>query len=415
MPKITRRVVDALEPRTQAYAVWDETLPGFGIRVYPGGGKTYVVQYRNADGLTRRLTIGRGDVLSPDEARKLALKQLGAVAGGADPAADRKRIRAGKTVGEVCDWYLEEAGAGRLLGRSRRPIKPSTLQNDRARVEHHIRPLLGGRPIRTLTLGDVERMQAQIAAGYTKAARKRAGRGATTRGGEGVAGRTVATLRTILGHAKRWELIDRNPALGVRQIASRKNTRRLSGEEIGALAAAIREAERLGESPVALAAVTLMLLTGFRRNEALSLQYAWLEGDGVRFPDTKTGPQTRPLGRAARALIEAQRRREGQVFVFPSDRADTHFVAADKTIARLCSLAGVPRITLHTLRHTFASVAAEAGYSELTIAGLLGHASQGVTQRYVHLDKALVGAANDVSSHLLRLMLGEPVKVSRAA
>jgi integrase len=209
----------------------------------------------------------------------------------------------------------------------------------------------------------------------------------------------------VLGHAHRWELIDRNPALGVRQIASQKRTRRLSEEEISRLGAAIREAEKLGEAPVGLAAITLMLLTGFRRSEALGLRIDWVAAGCVEFPDTKTGPQRRPIGRAARALIDSQRRSSGQVFVFPSERADTHFIAADKTIARVCYLAGLEKVTLHTLRHTFASVAADLGYSELTIAGLLGHAKLGVTQRYVHLDKALVSAADEVSAHMLNVLL----------
>ncbi|MGA0599260.1 tyrosine-type recombinase/integrase [Caulobacter sp. KR2-114] len=83
-------------------------------------------------------------------------------------------------------------------------------------------------------------------------------------------------------------------------------------------------------------------------------------------------------------------------------------IAADTTIARLCHLAGFRDVTLHTLRHTFASVAADMGYSELTIAGLLGHAALGVAQRYVHLDKALVVAADDVSGHILGLLLKIP-------
>lgn len=405
MPKITKRAVDALTPDEKGdYVLWDDELRGFGVRVRGSGSKTYLVQYRNEAGQSRRLVLGRHGTLAPEQARKLALQQLGTIAGGGDPAEDRKRVRAGKTVGELCDWYLEEAGLGRLLGRSRRPIKPSTLRNDRTRIEQHIRPLLGSRAVKTLTLGDIERMQAQIANGSTKAAKKRTGRGGNTKGGEGVAGRTVATLRTVLGHARRWELIDRNPALGVRQIASRKKTRRLSLEEIGALGAAMKRAEQLGESPVALASVMLMLMTGFRRGEALGLRFAWVEPGCVCFPDTKTGPQTRPIGKAAAALIQSQRRLEDQIFVFPSDRADTHFVAADKTIRRLCSLARIEGVTLHTLRHTFASVAAELGYSELTIAGLLGHASMGVTQRYVHLDKALVIAASEVSGEILKLL-----------
>jgi len=415
MARLTRPLVESLKPEGgKDRVVWDADLKGFGLRVGPNS-KTYLIQYRNAEGSSRRLAIGKHPILSPDQARKLALKKLGAVAGGDDPVEDKRRIRAGRTVAQICDWYLEEAEAGRLLGRSRKPLKASTLKNDRARIEQHIKPLLGSRSLRTLTLGDIERMQAEIAQGSTRAAKRRKGRGASAKGGEGVAGRTVATLRAILGHARRWELIDRNPALGVRQIASKKRTRRLSEEEISALGAAIREAQRLGENPVGLAAVTLMLMTGLRRGEALGLRYEWLAERAAHLPDTKTGPQTRALGRAAMALVESQKRNERQAFVFPSDRAETYFIAADKTIARLCHLAGLKDVTLHTLRHTFASVAADLGYSELTIAGLLGHASLGVTQRYVHLDKALVVAADEVSAHMVELLLRPSVKRPLAA
>jgi len=198
-------------------------------------------------------------------------------------------------------------------------------------------------------------------------------------------------------------------------IAYNKKTRRLSESEIAALGAAMREAQRYGESTVALAAVTLMLMTGFRRGEALGLQYAWLGSQCVHFPDTKTGAQTRVIGKAARALIDSQRRGDGQTFVFPSDRADTHYIAADKTIARLCALAKLEKATLHTLRHTFASVAADLGYSELTIAGLLGHAALGITQRLVHMDKALIVAADEVSAHIVTLLLSPPSAKALAA
>ncbi len=179
MAKLTKTVVDDLTAEDSDRIVWDSDLKGFGVRVKPSGVKTYLVQYRNADGLSRRMVIGKHGVLNPDK----ALKQLGAVAGGVDPAGERKRLRAGKTVAEICDWYLAEASAGRLLGRSRRPIKPTTIKNDRGRIEQHIKPLLGGRALRVLTLGDIERMQAQIAEGTTRAAKRRTGRGASTKGG----------------------------------------------------------------------------------------------------------------------------------------------------------------------------------------------------------------------------------------
>ena len=403
MPKLLKSTVDALNaPADRDLLVWDSELRGFGIRVKPSGAKTYMVQYRNADGLSRRLTLGKHGALTPEQARRLAVKQLGAVAGGDDPAETRQVMRASPTISDICAWYLVEAETGRLLTRGRRPMKPSSIRNDRTRIDDHIRPLLGVRTIRKLTLADVERFQADIASGQTRKRVKRQGRGATTKGGPGVAGRSVATLRAMLSHAVRWGLIDRNPALGVRQIPIGKRDRRLSETEIVALGAAMTRAQ--GELPSGLAAVELMLLTGFRRSEATGLRYAWLDGPTVRFPDTKTGKQTRVLGSHARSIMFEQRQRPDQVFVFPSDRSEGHFIAVERVLRRLCAAVGIEGVTPHTLRHTFASMAAELGYTEITIAALLGHAAQGVTQRYIHVDRLLVAAADHVSAHISGLL-----------
>ena len=145
-------------------------------------------------------------------------------------------------------------------------------------------------------------------------------------------------------------------------------------------------------------------MTGFRRGEALGLRFEWVNHHAVKFPDTKCGPQTRAIGQTVLEFIEAQRTGEDQIFVFPSDRVDGPVVEIVKTMRRACALARLDDVTPHTLRHTFASVAADLGYTELTIAGLLGHAAMGITQRYIHLDKALVVAADDVSAHISRLL-----------
>jgi hypothetical protein len=135
MAKITKRSVDALEPQAGRDVFgWDSELRGFGIRVKPSGVKTFLIQYRNAEGRTRRLVLGQYGTLAPEVARDLARKKLIAVAEGKDPSAERHAARVGITVSEVCDWYLEEAEAGRILGRNRRPIKASTLQMDRSRI-----------------------------------------------------------------------------------------------------------------------------------------------------------------------------------------------------------------------------------------------------------------------------------------
>src|SRR5207244_192261 len=129
--------------------------------------------------------------------------------------------------------------------------------------------------VRALKLSDIEGMQADIAAGKTTKARE-AGRGGATRGGGGVAARTVSTLHSLLEHAVRLDVVGTNPARGVRRLAGNKRERRLSTAEIAKLGKVMRLAAEAGEHPVGLAAVRLMLLTGFRRMEVLGLERDWL-------------------------------------------------------------------------------------------------------------------------------------------
>jgi integrase len=350
--------------------------------------------------------LGQHGALTPQQARDIARQKLAAVARGEDPSAERHAARASMTVAEVCDWYLKHARAGQILGRKRRPIKASTLDLDQSRIETHIKPLIGTRSVRGLTLADIEGMQADIVAGKT--VKKAKGRGGHATGGAGAAARTVSTLRSLLGHAHRWNLIPVNPAMGVRQIAGRKRDRRLSADEVRTLGSVIRICTAEGEHPTGLGAIRLMLLTGFRRQEVLALQRSFVSEREhcVRFPDTKSGPQVRAIGQAALDVIRAQPVRENCPYVFPADWGDGHFIGIVRVLSRVCNRAGLKGVSPHVLRHTFASIAGELGFSELTISGLLGHASRSVTQRYIHLDAALVLAADQVSRYIADLLDG---------
>ncbi|MCT7376286.1 tyrosine-type recombinase/integrase [Chelativorans salis] len=411
MPKLTKRIVDALQhDQERDVFIWDTEVRGFGVRVKPSGTKTFLIQYRNAERRTRRFVIGQYGVLTVEFARDLARKKLASVVDGGDPSAERRAAREGMTVAQICDWYLEEAEAGRLLGRNRRPIKASSVAGDRSRIEQHIKPLIGTRVVSHLRLADIERLQADIAAGKT-ARTRRTGRGGQTSGGAGVAARAISTLRSLLNHARRLGLIEQSPANGVRVIASEKLKRRLSAGEIRHLGKIMMQMEREGEHPTGLAAIRAMLLTGFRRMEVLGMRKEWIEPEGncVAFPDTKSGPQLRAAGDAAIAHLLSQGQRSPSPFVFPADWGEGHFIGVVRVLDRVCARAGLEDVTPHTLRHTFASIAASLGFSELTISGLLGHAPRGVTQRYVHLDTALVIAADQVASEVARLLDGGEV------
>src|SRR5712672_3641741 len=159
MPKLTKRTVDAIRPADDRDVfVWDAgdgALKGFGVRVKPSGSASYLVQYRNKEGRTRRLVIGRVGTLTPDEARTLASDALKAATKGGDPSAERHAVRGAMTVSDLCDLYLADA-------KSR--IKVSTLAGDKSRIETHVKPLIGRFTVRSLTTADIERMKADIIA-----------------------------------------------------------------------------------------------------------------------------------------------------------------------------------------------------------------------------------------------------------
>jgi integrase len=199
----------------------------------------------------------------------------------------------------------------------------------------------------------------------------------------------------------------------VKRHADGKAKRFLSVAELAALGKAMRDLEAI-ENRRGLSAIRALLLTGCRRMEILALPWAWLDAKGrcIRFEDTKSGAQLRPIAAEAVKHLEAQLREGGCTWVFPADRGDGHFIGLPRVLERVCGKAELEGVTVHSLRHTFASVAAEMGYSELTIAGLLGHTIPGVTARYAHVpDRALLSAADAVAARITSALDGTAAAV----
>jgi len=171
----------------------------------------------------------------------------------------------------------------------------------------------------------------------------------------------------------------------------------------------MRAAEAQGENPVVLSAVRFLLLTGFRRMEALALRWDAVDAKGrcITLTDSKSGGQVRAVGAAALAVLDSLGPDAGAPWVFPATRGEGHFVGLPKALDRLYAAAGIDGASVHTLRHTLASVAADEGFSELTVAALLGHARRGVTQRYAKVDRAAVLAADAVSAKIAGLLDGQ--------
>jgi Arm DNA-binding domain len=115
MPRLTKKFIDGLKPKSQDVFVWDTEIRGLGVRLKPSGTKTFFVQYRNKSNRTRRLVIGQYGILTVELARGMARERLVDVIKGEDPSAERKSARNAYTVKDLCNWYLLEAAGKRQV------------------------------------------------------------------------------------------------------------------------------------------------------------------------------------------------------------------------------------------------------------------------------------------------------------
>ena len=421
MPKLTKRIVDATLPGPAQVFVWDSEVKGFGLRVTPAGSKAYVLNFRNAARRSRRYTIGKhGSPWTCEEARNKAVELLRGLATGADPLEAKFGSKTVTTVEELVGIDLKE-------GPVDKPNKKlSSWATDELNLRRHVVPLLGSRPVSSLTSADVSRLQNDIVAGRTKANVKTGHMGrAIVRGGRGTAARTVAVLGAMFEFAVRRGFLTSNPAKGVQIGKGIPRERFLTDREVAALADALRELEQTGSLTTVMAnAIRLLLLTGCRRNEIRSLRWSWVDlvRGCLRLPDAKNGAKVVPLATVAVELL-ASLERTSQ-FVLPSSRNDGHIVGIQKAwvrvrtrateLARARALADgdsvdrAPDLTavrLHDLRHSFASFAVADGASLFIVGKVLGHKQTSTTEIYSHLgDDPLRAVANRTGARIAAAM-----------
>lgn len=409
MPTIGAALVAKIKPDGTDRFIWDDELAGFGLRVRASGSAMFVCQYK-IGGRTRRITLGRTAVVKPEEARRQAKGILGDVARGLDPAETRDARKADITVAELCDLYLKEGSAG---------LKPSSKEAVKRAFDCHVRTLLGRRKLAGLTVGDVDRMQADIAAGKTalneKSAKARGRR--IVKGGKGAASRAVAYFRMALAFAVRRGLRADNPASGLKLFATDHRERFLSPAELARLGEALTAAEQAGEHPRFVAAIRLLLLTGARKQEILRLRWSEVDlGGGVlRLDDSKTGRKVISLGAPAREILAGlmpaadadEEEPKLPEFVLPALRGRGPLVGLQSAWERIRTKAKLDDVRVHDLRHAFASVAVAAGESLYLTGKLLGHSRPETSARYAHLgDDPLKAAADRVSQRVAAALAG---------
>jgi integrase len=416
MPKLTKRTVDSLEVTGNEYFVWDDEIPGFGVRVLASGRKSYVVQYKvgGRGGDTRRKSLGLHGVLTPEEARNEARRWLADRARGRDPIAHHRANLKSETVEQLARRYLETAEKGLVLGKRGQPKKASTLATDRGRIERHIIPLLGNKSVRDLSCADVSRFIRDVTQGKTAVDERTGPYGRSiVKGGAGTAARTAGLLSGIIAFAVQDGVRPDNPCHGVRKPAPGTRELRLDPEGYQALGQALDEFVASGGSPLAEAMVRLLAVTGMRMGEVQSLRRGEIDRNrqALRLGDTKTGSSVRPISLSALSVIDSVSTRADCPFAFPSPRGNGPYLGLRNAFRRV--VAGRPElagVTPHTLRHSFASTASDLGFTELTIGALIGHRTGSVTGRYVHpLDAVLIAAADRVATQIERWIGGAAV------
>jgi integrase len=409
IPKLSKRTVETIRPDPAGHDVfvWDSgdgALKGFGIRMKPSGAASYLVQYRTREGRTRRLVLGKVGVLTPDRARAIAGDKLTEVAKGGDPSAERHRARReALAMAPLADLYLVEGPAAKPNK------KASSWAADRSNIERHVKPLLGRKLAASLTHDDVVKFQRDVAIGKSKAdiKTKKHGR-AIVDGGPGTAARSLAVLGAMLewaAHPDR-KLIPANPAKGVKLLRAGKRERFLSETELAKLADALARLEsEHWLSPTAAAAIRLLLLSGCRKSEILSLRWEWvdIERGVLRLPDSKTGAKVVPLAATAEKLL-AELPRRGD-YVLPGATGTGHYIGLQKDWERVRSRAGLAGVRVHDLRHSFASFAAADGNSLYLIGKMLGHKQARTTEIYAHLaDDPIREVANRTAARIAAAM-----------
>jgi integrase len=412
MPKLTKSVVDTAIAGEKQFTIWCSELKGFGVFVQPSGSRTYFVDYRNRDGVRKRMTIGRHGKITADQARKLAIATLGETVKGEDPADERVQRRKALTVKELCDRYLAAADKGLILGKGNRPKKASSLYVDRGRIKRHIVPLLGKNRVQSLKPADINKFVKDVAGGRSatiERTNKKRGK-SIVKGGLGTAARTVGLLGGILTYAVDQGLIEKNPVHGIRKPADGVKTRRLSDDEYRLLGQILQEKAADEQFEMTVQIIRHLALTACRRGEAIHLKRPEVdvEGSCLRLVDSKEGASVRPVGLPVLNLLAPLIAGDDEGFVFKGTVEGKPLVGFPKLWKKLFKETALADMTPHVLRHSFSSIANDLGFTEATIGALMGHSRDTVTGRYIHtVDSLLVMAADTVAGYIQGLLEGK--------
>jgi integrase len=338
----------------------DSNVVGLKMEVYPSGRKTWFFRY-TFERKKSAIRIGEYPAIGLDEARSIALQHRAEVDRGFNPAHERRLKRDEPTFKQ----YAEEA----YIPYARAHKK--SVNDDVTKLQMHMYAVFGDRKLSAVTRQDISTYHGKIKRSHTPS----------------YANRHLALIKRMLTLAVDWGHTAKNEARGIK-LFKEENIREtfLSKDEAKRLIIAM-ESDR---NTIACAALKVMLLTGVRRQEALSALWSNvdLESGVWLLPSTKAGkPRHVQLSDAVKKVFQRLHdSASGSVYVFPGRDPAKPLCDPTKALKRLLVAAGINRpFRIHDTRHTFASLLVGSGLSLYTVQKLLGHAQIGTTQRYAHL------------------------------
>jgi integrase len=257
--RLGHKVVSAMQPNM---VVWDTEVRGFCARRQFSDVVTYSVVFRTKENNQRWYKVGRAPVLTPDLARKEAIRVLRDVALGKDPSSERYESRHGMTVAQLCDLYEADMISGKINGK-----KASTISSDISRIKNHIKPKLGKSKVSTITSDQIEAFMNEQSKGSAK--------------------RVIGLVGAIFSFAVKRKLRTDNPVSGIEKPQDVKRMRRLAEAEYAQLWSAIKETK----NGVIADVFTMLAFTGFRSGEIKNLRWSEidLERGIATLGETKTG------------------------------------------------------------------------------------------------------------------------------
>jgi integrase len=378
--KLTKKTIEAIETTSSRKTYFDDLQAGLALKVTPAGCKSFYFCYRPNKGRSapkKQIQLGIFPGMTVEQARLKARQLAANVVNGQDPAKELQEVKAAKTVKEALHLFQAEHVS---------KLKSGTIIAYTAIITNHLIPKLGKLKVKDVTRSDVARLHHEMAATPY------------------LANRTHGVISVFFNWCEETGYIPQNtkPVLNVKKYTEHKRKDFMEEPELAAIGAALDRMEKaykelqaagkpLSErqtaiiSPQSAAIIRMLIFTGARKTEILSLKWSYLnlEKGLAKLPDSKTGFKVLQLPAPALEVLKGLPKISE--FVFPSTSACGYQVNIKDAWKEVMEEAGLTGWRIHDLRHAFASMMVNSGASLPFVGAILGHAQASTTARYAHV------------------------------